>query len=139
MDCFSLIGALTVSGDHALLRPVTPDAFEVLTMDAISFRVAVMRRSMLQLVLNGMQAFTIHRSQLMLCHTWHGTEPRVAHWLLLAQDWLEADQDPNTHRMIRENLGIRRAGVTDTLNCLAHAGVIHTAYTCITVSDCGRL
>ena len=51
-------------------------------------------------------------------------EARVARWLLLARDRLEDNDLPLTHDYLAKVLGVRRAGVADTLNELQHEGLL---------------
>jgi CRP-like cAMP-binding protein len=62
-------------------------------------------------------------------------EERLARWLLMAHDRLESDEIPLTHEFLALMLGVRRAGVTTTLNELESQGLIGSERGRILVSD----
>lgn len=61
------------------------------------------------------QALTLHWAQAGLCGVCHNRENRIASWLCLASDALDAPVLPVTHDYLSSVLGLRRAGVTETL------------------------
>ena len=61
------------------------------------------------------QALTLHCAQTGLCGVRHDREKRLASWLCLASDALDAHVLPVTHDYLSSILGLRRAGVTETL------------------------
>lgn len=61
------------------------------------------------------QALTLHSAQTGLCGVCHNREHRLASWLCLASDALDASVLPVTHDYLSSVLGLRRAGVTETL------------------------
>jgi CRP-like cAMP-binding protein len=62
-------------------------------------------------------------------------EERLARWLLMAQDRLRADQLPLTHDFIALMLGVRRAGVTTTLQKLKERRLIDYGRGVITIRN----
>lgn len=64
------------------------------------------------------------KSQMALCNAKHSVDQRVARWLLLAIDRMEADELPVTHDFLAKMLGVRRPGVSDALSHLESAGVL---------------
>lgn len=64
------------------------------------------------------------KSQMALCNAKHSVDQRVARWLLLALDRMEADDLPVTHDFLAKMLGVRRPGVSDALSHLESAGVL---------------
>jgi CRP-like cAMP-binding protein len=53
-------------------------------------------------------------------------EERLARWLLMAHDRLSGDALPLTHEFLALMLGVRRAGVTVSLNYLKKRGIIRS-------------
>lgn len=62
-------------------------------------------------------------------------EERLARWLLMAQDRLRSDQLPLTHEFIALMLGVRRAGVTTTLQKLKERRLLDYGRGVITVRN----
>lgn len=61
------------------------------------------------------QALSLHSAQAGLCGVRHDREKRLACWICLASDAVDADVLPITHDYLSSALGLRRAGVTETL------------------------
>jgi CRP-like cAMP-binding protein len=70
------------------------------------------------------QAVTLHSALTGLCGVRHDREKRLACWLCLASDALDAHVLPVTHDYLSSVLGLRRAGVTETLNRFEEEGLI---------------
>jgi CRP-like cAMP-binding protein len=96
----------------------------------------VMRESpsLHQLLLRYVQAFMIQTAHTALSNGRAKIEERLARWLLMSQDRV-ADELPLTHEFLSLMLGVRRPGVTDTLNALAGRGLIRTTRSLITIVD----
>ncbi|ODM74986.1 Crp/Fnr family transcriptional regulator [Bradyrhizobium elkanii] len=62
-----------------------------------------------------LQALTFQCVQTGLCGVRHNREQRLASWLCLASDAVDACVLPVTHDYLSSVLGLRRAGVTETL------------------------
>lgn len=60
-------------------------------------------------------ALNLHCAHMGLCGVRHDREKRLACWLCLASDALDAHVLPVTHDYLSSALGMRRAGVTETL------------------------
>ncbi|WP_084802011.1 Crp/Fnr family transcriptional regulator [Bradyrhizobium sp. Ec3.3] len=60
-------------------------------------------------------ALSLHCAQTALCGVRHDREKRLASWLCLASDAVDAHVLPVTHEYLSSVLGLRRAGVTETL------------------------
>jgi len=70
------------------------------------------------------QALALHCAQTGLCGVRHGRERRLASWLCLASDAADARVLPVTHDYLSSVLGLRRAGVTETLSLFEGQGLI---------------
>ncbi|WP_271627655.1 Crp/Fnr family transcriptional regulator [Bradyrhizobium sp. CCBAU 11445] len=62
------------------------------------------------------QALSVHCAQSGLCGVRHAREKRLASWLCLASDAVGSNVLPVTHDYLSSVLGLRRAGITETLN-----------------------
>lgn len=60
---------------------------------------------------------------------------RLSRWLLMSSDRSRSETFPMTHEFLSLMLGVRRAGVTDTLNRLVADGLISTRRGEITIVD----
>ncbi|MFB9263092.1 Crp/Fnr family transcriptional regulator [Bradyrhizobium erythrophlei] len=70
------------------------------------------------------QALTYQCVQTGLCGVRHDREQRLASWLCLASDAVDARVLPVTHDYLSSALGLRRAGVTETLSRFEEQGLI---------------
>ncbi|WP_139482323.1 Crp/Fnr family transcriptional regulator [Bradyrhizobium ivorense] len=61
------------------------------------------------------QALALHCAQTGLCGVRHDRERRLASWLCLTSDAVDAHVLPVTHEYLSSALGLRRASVTETL------------------------
>lgn len=69
-------------------------------------------------------ALLIAFSQSAACNRLHPVEGRLARWLLIASDGVQADTLPLTHEYLAVMLGMRRAGVTEACLSLRDKGCI---------------
>lgn len=70
------------------------------------------------------QGLSLHCAQTGLCGVRHDREKRLASWLCLASDAVDASVLPVTHDYLSSVLGLRRAGITETLNGFEDEGLI---------------
>ncbi|MCK1516089.1 Crp/Fnr family transcriptional regulator [Bradyrhizobium sp. 190] len=70
------------------------------------------------------QALSLHCAQTGLCGVRHDREKRLASWLCLASDAVDAHVLPVTHEYLSSVLGLRRPGVTETLIRFEEQGLI---------------
>ncbi|MBB4428357.1 CRP-like cAMP-binding protein [Bradyrhizobium sp. CIR48] len=70
------------------------------------------------------QALSFHCAHSGLCGVRHDRERRLASWLCLASDAVDANVLPVTHHYLSSALGLRRAGVTQTLVRFEEQGLI---------------
>lgn len=71
------------------------------------------------------QAPTLHCVQTRFCGVRHDREKRLASWLCLANDAARTHVLPVTHDYLSRALGLRRAGVTETLIRFEEPGLLH--------------
>ena len=95
--------------------------------------------SLTALLLKFTQAFTVQTAHTAVSNTRGKLEQRLARWLLMAHDRLDGDQIPLTHEFISLMLGVRRAGVTESIDALQAQGAIRAERGRITVLDRAHL
>lgn len=111
------VGASWLVGGHVS----THQAVVLVPGSAHRIRVEDLRRVMNERVevrehlLRYVQALALHCAQAGLCGIRHCREKRLASWLCLASDALNAHVLPVTHDYLSSVLGLRRAGVTESL------------------------
>jgi CRP-like cAMP-binding protein len=77
------------------------------------------------LLLRYTHALMTQISQSVVCNARHHVEGRLARWLLMFHDRVEADEFELTHEFMANMLGVRRAGVSEIANKLQEIGLIH--------------
>lgn len=85
-------------------------------------------------LLNYGHAFVIQTAQTALANGRSKLEQRLARWLCMAQDRVDGELTL-THEFLALMLGVRRPGVTLTLNVLENAGLIRAKRGVITIID----
>ena len=78
-------------------------------------------------------AFVIQTAQTALANGRSKIEERLARWLLMAQNRLDSNEVPLTHEFLSVMLGVRRPGVTVTLDLLEKGGLIRTKRGAVTI------
>jgi CRP-like cAMP-binding protein len=91
--------------------------------------------SLTRVLLNFVNAFLMQTSHTALSNGTATLEERLARWLLMAQDRLDGNEIPLTHEFLSLMLGVRRAGVTISLNQLHRKGVIRLSRGRIEIVD----
>jgi CRP-like cAMP-binding protein len=112
-------------------------------VDGSGFRIAAddLRRAMAKssnlraLLLAFTQAFVVQTTQTALANARGNVEMRLARWLLMAHDRLNGNELPLTHEFLALMLGVRRAGVTTTLQKLEGDGLVVAKRGLIVVED----
>lgn len=111
------VGASLLLGGHVsthqtvVLFPGSAHRIRVEDMHRLMDKRPAIREHLLRYV----QALSLHCAQTALCGVRHDRERRLACWLCLASDEVDAQVLPITHEYLSSVLGLRRAGVTETL------------------------
>lgn len=90
-----------------------------------------LRDSLLKFV----QAFGVQTTHTAVSNAQSRLDVRLARWLLMAHDRIGDDTLPLTHEFLSLMLGLRRAGVTETLHVLRERGLISYGRGQIAVKD----
>jgi CRP-like cAMP-binding protein len=90
-------------------------------------------------ILSYVAALMIHGSQLAFCTARHSTDERLATWICIAGDALTASTIPITHEHLSTNLGLRRAGITESLSRLQSRGIIRKTRGSVQIAQRGAL
>ena len=77
----------------------------------------------------------VQMSETIGAYAFHRTDMRLARWLLLRHDRLETDDISVNHDEIAENLGARRASITDCLHVIEGDGLVRCRRGRITIRD----
>ncbi|MFB9265094.1 Crp/Fnr family transcriptional regulator [Bradyrhizobium erythrophlei] len=85
------------------------------------------------------QALLMHSAQTGLCGVRHDLEQRLACWLCLASDAFDGAVLPVTHDYLSAVLGLRRAGVTETLIRFEEQGLIRKKRGVLQIDERKRL
>jgi CRP-like cAMP-binding protein len=92
-------------------------------------------RTLHQLLLGYAQVFMIQTSQTALCNASSLLTQRLARWLLMCEDRLNAKPMPLTHQFLAMMLGVQRSGVTIALGELEDRQLIRSKRGQITIVD----
>lgn len=128
-----LIGREGFTGIEAVLGNghANHEVFVQVAGSAQSLPVGVLRAAMSEsaslrhLLLRYANALMVQTAYTALANGRATIEARLARWLLMADDRLDAPTLPLTHELLALMLGVRRAGVTVALQVLEHDGLIH--------------
>jgi CRP-like cAMP-binding protein len=87
------------------------------------------------LLLRYFQSLLTQVAQAGVCNRFHTIEERLARWLLLVSDCVQAEEFPLTQEFISHMIGVRRAGVTVAAGVLNQAGLIRYTRGRIKITD----
>ncbi len=105
-----------------------------------ALRAAMIRSAGLQTtLLRYSQFFVIQVSHTAVVNAAHTIHQRLARWLLMTLDRIEGDTIMMTHQLLSMILGVRRAGVTNTVQKLESIGAIQARRGTVIVTDRMRL
>lgn len=142
-----MIGIEGVAGLPALLgeeisaqQVIVQVPGSALRIDAAAGKLAIEESAFFRrLVLRCTTEFLNLSAQTAACNRLHTIEQRCARWLLMAYDRSQGDVIPMTHDFFASMLGVRRAGVTETVGELQRSGLIRNSRGQITIIDRNRL
>ena len=121
-----MVGVAYALGVNASpLRALVQGAGSAMRMSALAFRRELRTNASLQ---REVDLYT-HKllaqvAQTAACNRFHGVEARLARWLLMTRDRVNADRFRLTHEFLGHMLGVRRVGVTNAANALRHRNLI---------------
>ena len=125
-----------LGGETSAQQVIVQVPGNALRIGAAAGRVAVEESaSFRRLVLRYTVDFLNLSAQTAACNRLHTIEQRCARWLLMAHDRLQGDVIPMTHDFLASMLGVRRAGVTETVGELQRSGLIRNHRGQVTVVD----
>ena len=97
------------------------------------------RPALRRLALHYAQFFLEFLAQSAACNRLHSLEQRLARWLLVSHDSVRGDEFDLTHEALSLMLGVRRAGVSESMGMLQSEGLVRSARGRIRVLDRRRL
>jgi CRP-like cAMP-binding protein len=97
------------------------------------------RPSLHRVLLRYAQAMNVQTSGTAFANAEHTVETRLARWLLMCHDRVDGDDIEITHDFLSMMLGVRRAGVTTTIQMLEGNGLIRAKRRMITILDREKL
>lgn len=109
-------------------------------VETAAFLNAIERSETLRkLMLRYVHAFTTQTAQTALANSGSKIDERLARWLLMCHDRIDGDVLSLTHKFLAMMLGVRRAGVTDTIHILEGRGLIQAKRGEITIRARAKL
>lgn len=121
-----VLGASAILGSRAAPhQSVVLIAGSALRIEVGDLLCAIAKRSTIRdQILAYIDALMIHGAQIALCCARHSIGQRLACWICVATDAANGRVLPITHDDLSINLGLRRAGITETLASFEAAGLI---------------
>jgi len=138
--CVELLGAGTLIGFPAEPNPAACEfhaisSVSVLEIPSRVLRQAMQRQPALQEAYSRqLRDRTLQAQLVAVCNAHHSLAGRCAHWLLGLHAWL-GPVVPVTHALLATMLGVRRAGISITLEVLQRSGLIRQRRGSIEVLD----
>ena len=128
--------AVVLGNDRAQHATYVQVAGKGLRISAVNLRKATEASASLhRAMLHYAHAFLHQTTTTALANGRSKIEERLARWLLMADDRIDADDLPLTHEFLSLMLGTHRPGVTNALNALKDDGLIATRRAGITILD----
>ncbi|TWB92967.1 CRP-like cAMP-binding protein [Bradyrhizobium macuxiense] len=126
-----LVGGHLSTHQAVVLFPGTAHRIRVEDLNRVMNERPAIREHLVQYV----QALTLHCLQTGLCGVRHDRDKRLASWLCFASDAIGAPVLPVTHDYLSTALGLRRAGVTETLIRFEEQGLIRKMRGVLQIDD----
>lgn len=138
-DMIGLNGLFGRSSDTAA-RAQAVGSVQLLRISVSGLR-DILNRSpaLLDTCLQQLQASMTETQHIAACNARHLLPARCAHWLLRLKSQLGGDVLPVTHEFLASVLGVRRAGITVTLQALQRSGAIRQQRGNIAIIDAAEL
>lgn len=139
----SIVGKDGLLGLSAILDHKRAQYWAIATIGGTALRIRtdelkrefLHRGSLQKLVLAYTNERLVQLAQRTVCNSRHRLEERLCSWLLMIQDRTNSPDLPLTHEVISQQLGTRRAGVTNFCNVLRDKGVISYHRALMTILD----
>jgi CRP-like cAMP-binding protein len=130
------LAALTARGNAAVNAYVAQLPLVALRIPVTALRAAMLRNSqVLDRVLSFDQALMVQIFRTATCNQHHTLQQRLARWLLMIRDRINADELPVTQDFLSAMLGTRRASLTLAAQAIRDTGAIDYRRGHILVSD----
>jgi len=128
------------SEETVLLKHTTLCSCVFLSIDAKIFKSVIEKFGAGLPMLHQYFRFLLSQAtQIAACNSAHRLQQRLARWLLMASDRLEAEVVPITHEFLASILGVQRGGLTIAAGELRRAGLIRYHHGEITLLDRKKL
>ncbi len=140
-------GCRGFAGVHAVLNcDTTPHkAVVLISGGALKISAEVLKKQFLtseslhDLLLRYTQMLLTESRQLTACANLHPLERRLCRWLLSLRDCVDSDTLPLTHEKVSQMLGVRREGITLTVNRFVGEQLLLNPRGAITILDRRRM
>ena len=140
---FALAGSEGVFGVALLLGGDSTQSQTVVLSTGYAYRLRADRATeefehygaLTRLLLRYTQALATQAGQSAVCNRHHSLEQRLCRWILSCLDRLPSNELAMTQKVIADQLGVRREGVTDAAAGLQRTGLIRCSRGHITVLD----
>jgi CRP-like cAMP-binding protein len=138
-----LVGSEGTTGVPVMLGDAQPPLRRVVQIGGTALRMPVAAfRSLLErsepfrhMLLRYTQVVLLQSSQCGVCNAQHSMRQRLARWLLLARDGLQAVRIAVPHQALARLMGVRRATISECLKDIEARGAIRTGRRLIEVAE----
>ena len=131
---FAGMSMLLMAG-HDPFRMIVQAPGRALRMPAPKFMAACAMPEFRAVLLRFVHIFMVQTASTVLANSSFLLEERLARWILMAHDRIDSVSFPITHEFMALMLGVRRAGVTETVHRLEGRHLIHMSRGVVQVLD----